>query len=168
MSISVPYGGFLVTKRGDGRRDDLSARLGDKAQCVEFERSGLFLAAWRQFSGQGLWHENDSAVAYDTDLTNRAQLCALVNMPDAENADTGLLLWTLYKTYGDDFVDKLRGAFAFALWDGAQDKLLVMTDCYGIRPIVFTQQGGTFSAASRIRQLDSVNFFEPTAMLNVS
>jgi len=156
MSISLPYGGFLVTKRGGGGRNDLSLRLGDHSQCVEFERSGFFLASWRQFSGQGLWHEKDSAVAYDTDLTNRIQLCALVDLPDDVNVDTGLLLWTLYKAFGDDFVDKLRGAFAFALWDGECDKLLVITDCYGIRPVVFTQQGGDFFAASRIRQLELV------------
>lgn len=154
MSLSAPYGGFLVIKRGGVRRNELSARLADNAQCVEFEQSGLFLASWRQFSGQGLWHEKDSAVAYDTDLTNYAQLCALVDLPNDSNADTGLLLWRLYKAFGDDLVDKLRGAFSFALWDGVKDKLLVITDYYGIRPVVFTGSGNDFSAASRIRQLD--------------
>jgi asparagine synthase (glutamine-hydrolysing) len=47
----------------------------------------------------------------------------------------------------------LRGAFAFALWVGVEEYLFVVTEFYGIRPVVFTGAGETFAAASRIRQL---------------
>ncbi|MDY0093820.1 MAG: asparagine synthase-related protein, partial [Candidatus Vecturithrix sp.] len=101
----------------------------------------------------GLWSEGGAIVAYDLDLTNGDELKGLVELEPVRPVDAGQLLWALYRRFGSDFIDKLRGAFAFALWDGGEEKLFVVTDFYGIRPVVFSGTGGTFAAASRIRQL---------------
>jgi asparagine synthase (glutamine-hydrolysing) len=49
----------------------------------------------------------------------------------------------LYKHQGLDFVHSLRGEFAFALYDGKKDQLILVRDRFGIRPLFYhlTERG---------------------------
>jgi asparagine synthase (glutamine-hydrolysing) len=155
MTLTIPYGGFLVSQTDPVEAHALAARLADdRATAVTaFADHGVVLVAWTQFAGQGLWSQAEFAVAYDVQLTNLTELCRQVDLPDDGSLEIGRLIWLLYKKFGRDFVDKLRGAFAFALWDGRDRQLLVVTDFYGIRPVVYCSNRKGFAAASRIRQL---------------
>ncbi|MHB8762731.1 MAG: asparagine synthetase B family protein [Deferrisomatales bacterium] len=151
MRPVVPMGGFFAARQEDGRTTELLEVLrGAGAQTVS-PAKGLALAAWRDFPGQGLWVGERGAVAYDLDLHNEGELRALAGIEASESCDPGRLLWTLYERLGESFLDSLRGAFGFALWDGANRSLLVVTDFYGIRPVVYAQTGTGLVAASRIR-----------------
>jgi len=155
MKPNIPYGGFLISQTDPAEAQALAARLADDraAAVTAFADHGLVLAAWTQFRGQGLWRCGKGAVAYDTDLTNLAELCRKAEWPQGDAADVGQLLWQLYRLHGQSFIDRLRGAFAFTLWDDSARRLLVVTDPYGIRPVVYRHYGPHFAAASRIRQL---------------
>ncbi len=157
MNPIVPFGGFLACQTFNSEQSVLleSLKSDPLAHSVQFSEAGIVMAAWPQFPGQGLWSQDGCAVAYDLDLTNTSELCRLVDI-DNQSLDYGALLWNLYQKYGCKFIDHLRGAFAFALWDGDKHELFVVTDCYGIRPVVHTQQQGLFAAASRIKQLELV------------
>ncbi len=43
-----------------------------------------------------------------------------------------------YEEWGEDFVHKLRGMFAFSLWDGREEKLILARDRIGIKPLYYT------------------------------
>ena len=53
------------------------------------------------------------------------------------NSDTEVIVH-LYEEYGNFFVNKLRGMFAFSIWDSKKKKLLIGRDRLGIKPLYYT------------------------------
>lgn len=62
-----------------------------------------------------------------------------------------------YRAWGDEVVERLRGAFAFALWDAARGRLLLARDALGIAPLVYAAapaaRGGGLAFASEVKAL---------------
>ncbi|HWI20565.1 MAG TPA: asparagine synthase (glutamine-hydrolyzing) [Vicinamibacterales bacterium] len=67
-------------------------------------------------------------------------------------SDTEALLH-LYARHGRDMVRRLRGMFAFAIWDGLRQGILLARDPYGIKPLFTANAGGTFRFASQVKAL---------------
>lgn len=59
----------------------------------------------------------------------------------------------LYEELGDRCAERLRGMFAFAIWDERQKKLLLGRDRLGIKPLYFSQTNGRVLFASEIKAL---------------
>jgi asparagine synthase (glutamine-hydrolysing) len=59
----------------------------------------------------------------------------------------------LYEELGDACVDRLRGMFAFALWDRAARRLLLARDRVGKKPLFYSQRQGRLWFASEPRAL---------------
>jgi asparagine synthase (glutamine-hydrolysing) len=59
----------------------------------------------------------------------------------------------LYEEYGENFAEKLNGAFLVVIWDKIQRKLLVANDRIGLHPLYFSSRPGFFSFASGVRAL---------------
>lgn len=66
----------------------------------------------------------------------------------------GEVLPYLYETYGLDFVQKLNGIFAIALWDEREQRLVLVRDHLGIKPLFYTHsENGDFLFASEMKAL---------------
>src|SRR5206468_123742 len=48
-----------------------------------------------------------------------------------------------YRTWGEDCVDHLLGDFAFAVWDGPQQRLFCARDHLGVKPFFYACLGQT-------------------------
>jgi asparagine synthase (glutamine-hydrolysing) len=66
--------------------------------------------------------------------------------------DTEVLLAALVH-WGEGALKRLRGMFAFALWDSAEESLFVARDPFGIKPLYYTIEGARFVFASEIAAL---------------
>jgi asparagine synthase (glutamine-hydrolysing) len=58
-----------------------------------------------------------------------------------------------YEEYGDECVTRFRGMFAFALWDGPRERLLLARDRFGKKPLYLRQQDGELFFASEIKAI---------------
>ncbi|MGH7307985.1 MAG: asparagine synthase (glutamine-hydrolyzing) [Candidatus Rokuibacteriota bacterium] len=67
-------------------------------------------------------------------------------------SDTEVII-EAYREYGDACVERLRGMFAFALWDRARRRLLLARDRLGKKPIYYWHRGGLLLFASEIKAL---------------
>ena len=77
------------------------------------------------------------------------------------SCDTEVLLH-LYEDYGDDLVSHLRGMYAFGIWDAGDQRLLLVRDPFGIKPLYYADDGGTFRFASHARALLAARAVSPT------
>lgn len=59
----------------------------------------------------------------------------------------------LYRRHGVDFVRRLRGMFAIALWDGREQRMVLARDRVGKKPLVYARVGERMLFASEARAL---------------
>jgi len=86
------------------------------------------------------------------------------------DSDTEVLLHG-YRAWGvRPLVQRLRGMFAFGLWDNAARKLYLVRDRLGVKPLVFAARGGEIAFASTVRALKRVGYtgeIDEQALLDV-
>lgn len=68
------------------------------------------------------------------------------------HCDTETILH-LFEDAGEAFLNKLRGMFAFAVWDRRKQSLFCARDRLGVKPFYYTVSGGRFAFASEIKAL---------------
>ncbi len=70
----------------------------------------------------------------------------------ASNTDSEVIIHA-YEEYGTDCVNKLRGMFAFAIWDAPKQQLFVARDRIGIKPLYYALRNGKLIFASEIKAI---------------
>jgi asparagine synthase (glutamine-hydrolysing) len=79
-------------------------------------------------------------------------------------SDTEVVL-LMYEEYGDDFLLRMRGMFALAIYDKrkgpGKERLLLARDHLGIKPLLYCRAGRRFLFASEIKALLASGLVEP-------
>jgi asparagine synthase (glutamine-hydrolysing) len=94
-------------------------------------------------------------VTYNGEIYNFPELRAELEREGIRfrtRCDTELLLH-LYASRGPAMVHRLRGMFAFAIWDAGNGTLFLARDPYGIKPLYTADDGWTFRFASQVKAL---------------
>ena len=68
------------------------------------------------------------------------------------NTDTEVIV-NLYEESGLKFINKLRGMFAFAIWDSRKQRLILARDRMGQKPLYYYQNGSRFVFSSELKSL---------------
>jgi len=82
-----------------------------------------------------------------------------------------------YKEWGENFIDRIEGMFAFALWDKREGKLFLARDRLGIKPLYYYLDDGIFAFASEIKsiltipsvqkEIDEISFYQYLTWMQV-
>ena len=76
------------------------------------------------------------------------------------NCDTEVILLG-YLAQGIDFVKELNGIFSLAIWDETLDKLYLVRDRLGVKPLFYTMNQGTLIFSSELKGILSFPGIKP-------
>lgn len=105
---------------------------------------------------QPMSNENESIwIVFNGEIYNFKDIrSALENKGHIFRSDTDTeTIIHLYEEYGTDCVNKLRGMFAFAIWDEKKESLFMARDRLGKKPLLYYKDGNTFCFASEFTSL---------------
>lgn len=113
-------------------------------------------------------NNKEYVIVYNGEIYNTDEL-----MPDLKKAgfifetttDTEVILYS-YIHYGIDFVNKLNGIFAFAIWDGLAESLILYRDRLGVKPLFYTINGNNIVFGSEIKALFCFPDIKPVIDIN--
>ena len=105
---------------------------------------------------QPMYNEtNDIVITFNGEIYNHNELREeLIEKGHIfkNNSDTEVLIHS-YEEYGEDMLNKLRGMFAFVIWDSKNKTLFGARDFFGIKPFYYALIDGQLIFASEIKSI---------------
>ena len=95
------------------------------------------------------------ALTFNGEIYNFRELADALRAEGAtfeRDSDTEVLL-RAYQHWGAACVERLRGQFAFAVWDARRERLFLARDRFGEKPLYLCEHGGALYFASEIKAL---------------
>ncbi len=94
-------------------------------------------------------------LVFNGEIYNHAELRAGLELRGhtyASRTDSETILH-LYEEQGLDFVNEIEGDYAICLWDAAEQRLVLVRDRIGVKPLYYYHQNGRFIFASEIKAI---------------
>jgi asparagine synthase (glutamine-hydrolysing) len=91
----------------------------------------------------------------DARIDNRVHLGEMLRIPpeDLSSLPDSALILKAWERWGVECVDHLLGAFAFAIWESATERLFLARDHAGARPLHFRASAESFAFATTARSI---------------
>jgi len=107
-------------------------------------------------ANQPMWSSDGSlAIVFNGEIYNYRELrleLAAAGLACRTTSDTEVIL-NLYRLHGPACLPKLRGMFAFALWDRTRQRLFLARDRVGIKPLYILRTKDSFAFSSEIKAI---------------
>ncbi len=107
-------------------------------------------------ANQPMWSSDGSLViVFNGEIYNYRELARelkVAGLPCRTTSDTEVIL-NLYHLHGPECLSKLRGMFAFALWDRKQQHLFLARDRVGIKPLYVLRTKDFFAFSSEVKAI---------------
>lgn len=143
MTNSIAYRG----PDGEGQYADGPVGLGHRRLAI----IDLSASAHQPMGNES----GDVVVTYNGEIYNFPQLTVELESKGHQfhsKTDTEVVVHA-YEEWGDNFVDRFDGMFAFALWDANRRRMVMARDRYGVKPLYWYCRNGVFICASEIKAI---------------
>jgi asparagine synthase (glutamine-hydrolysing) len=91
---------------------------------------------------------------FEGKIYNASEMATELGLHHAfDKSRSGAALGYLYESYGERFLDRVNGKFAFALWDEGNQRLLLGRDRLGIEPLFYCHDGKRLIFSTSMRGL---------------
>ena len=162
-------GNLILRDRADQVDADRLDRVRDHLRARGPDGAGTWISADRRVGlahrrlaiidlserGAQPMHAGPLSITFNGEIYNyralRHELEAQGEVFQSES-DTEVLL-KLYARHGREMFARIRGMYAFAIWDALNGELLLARDPFGIKPLYYAAQDGQFWFASQARAL---------------
>ncbi|MBL4588351.1 asparagine synthase (glutamine-hydrolyzing) [Candidatus Babeliales bacterium] len=150
------------TEAEQKKLDHLLLHRGPDAGGIHLEPDNLLCFSHRRLSivelteaaAQPMWNEaKTSLIIYNGEIYNNRELQNDLKSEGVifrSHSDTETLLY-LIDRWGIEGLHRINGMFSFAFFDMVQQKLLLVRDRFGIKPLYFNYQNEIWSFASEIK-----------------
>lgn len=141
--------------------ESISHRGPDFMNCysngsVHLGHARLSIIDLSEESNQPLWDVTSQAcIVFNGEIYNYRELreeLKKLGVVFRSRGDAEVLL-NLYLKYGEACLEKLSGIFSFAIWDARNEYLFVARDCYGVKPLYYTENSDGFYFSSEMKSL---------------
>jgi asparagine synthase (glutamine-hydrolysing) len=105
---------------------------------------------------QPIYNEDDSLVlVFNGEIFNYKELREelIAKGHQFKSSSDSEVIIHLYEEEKENVVNRLRGMFAFAIYDKKNDELFIARDHFGIKPLYYTKQDDVFYFASELKAL---------------
>ncbi|MDH5414156.1 MAG: asparagine synthase (glutamine-hydrolyzing) [Flavobacteriaceae bacterium] len=102
-----------------------------------------------------LAHDNQLVITFNGEIYNFKELRKQLQRDGytfQSHSDTEVII-NLYHKYGVDFLDRLEGIYAFAIWDNRNETLFVARDGFGVKPFYYADLPEGFYFASELKAI---------------
>lgn len=134
------------------RGPDSAGKFVDEDAALGFRR--LSIIDLSESGDQPLYNEDRSKVlVFNGEIYNYQELreeLIRAGHTFVSNTDSETLIHG-YEQWGEDLVYRLRGMYAFAIWDRKAKRLFSARDIFGIKPLYYAQMNGTLMFGSEIK-----------------
>jgi len=104
-------------------------------------------------ASQPMFSESGSVITYNGEIYNYIELRQELGEENFKTTSDTEVILRAYEKWGEECVERLRGMFAFAIWDEKESRLFCARDRFGIKPFYFTKNKEGFFFASEIKAL---------------
>ena len=113
-------------------------------------------------------HGEEYGIVYNGEVYNAQELTAELEKRGCrmESASDTEVVLRAYMEFGPSFAAMLNGIYAFAIWDGARQTLLLCRDRLGVKPLFYARKGDTLVFGSEPKALFRHPMVTPEADLD--
>ncbi|MEA4816170.1 MAG: asparagine synthase (glutamine-hydrolyzing) [Lachnospiraceae bacterium] len=151
---------FNMTEKIKHRGPDSSGFYTDENISLGFRRLSIIDL---NTGSQPMYNENkDIVIVFNGEIYNYKELKdELISCGHtfANSSDTEVLIHG-YEEYGEKLLNKLRGMFAFAIWDSKNKRLFAARDFFGIKPFYYLLCEGNLVFGSEIKSILEYPLYE--------
>ncbi len=107
-------------------------------------------------ANQPMFSHNDRyVIVFNGEIYNFQEVAKELNVSMKTHGDTEVIL-EAFVQFGEQFVEKLNGMFAMAIYDKQSEDLYLYRDRIGIKPVYYYWDGSNFAFASELKGIRNI------------